>query len=191
MLIGYARVSTQEQDTSLQIQAFKALSITTIYSENTSSVGKRPQLQIALGQLQKDDILVVYKLDRLARSLRDLLSIIDRIEAKGAHFKSLTEPVDTSTAAGRMMMQMLGAFAEFERSLIRERSIAGQNAARLHGRLPGRRRSLNPFDEAECVNLYLTGWYTMDLIADMFNISNSAVKRAIYRITKPQHTSLL
>lgn len=190
MLIGYARVSTGEQDTDMQVQALRRAGVHVIYSENCSSVGKRPELAKAMAASRAGDCFTVYKLDRVARSLKDLLRILDELEAKQVKFKSLTEAVDTTTPAGRMMMQMLGAVAEFERNLIRERSIEGQQAARARGRLPGRKRSMDPFIEAEVVTMYKTGWYTMSILADMLDVSNSSVKRAIYRQTKPSSSSL-
>lgn len=188
--IGYARVSTQDQDTDMQHRALRGVGVTKIFSESTSSVGRRPQLQCAIKYTNPGDTIVVYKLDRLARSLKDLLNILDQLETKGVRFKSLTEPVDTSTPAGRMMMQLLGAFAEFERSLIRERSMAGQLAARARGRHPGRKRSMDPFLEAEIVSMYLTGFYTHNILAKIFEIHPASIKRAIYRRTKPDHSSL-
>jgi DNA invertase Pin-like site-specific DNA recombinase len=113
-----------------------------------------------------------------------------KIEAVGAALKSLTEPIDTSTPAGRMMMQMLGAFAEFERSMIRERTKAGLNAARARGTQLGRRRSLDPFEEAELVNQYLTGDHSYKTLGQDFGISESAAKRAVYRRVNPTSSSL-
>lgn len=190
MLIGYARVSTGEQDTHMQLEALRRAGVRVIYSESCSSVGKRPELAKALAATRPGDCFVVYKLDRVARSLKDLLRILDELEAKQVKFKSLTEAVDTTTPAGRMMMQMLGAVAEFERNLIRERSIEGQQAARARGKIPGRRRSMDAFVEAEAVTMYQTGYYTMNTLADMLDVSNSSIKRAIYRIKKPNSTSL-
>jgi DNA invertase Pin-like site-specific DNA recombinase len=118
-VFGYARVSTSEQETTLQLDALQRVGVHCIYQEKRSSVGRRPQLELLLSVLGTGDIVKVYKIDRFARSLIDLLSILERIEAAGASFQSLTEPIDTSTPAGRMMMHMLGAFAEFERSIIR------------------------------------------------------------------------
>src|SRR6267378_4698504 len=131
MLIGYARVSTNEQDTSAQAAALKAAGCERIYRENASG-GRwdRPELNRLLDQLRKGDVLVVWKLDRLSRSLRDVLTIMERLSDGGAGFRSLTEAIDTTTPAGRMMMQMVGAFAEFERAMIRERTQAGLAVAR-------------------------------------------------------------
>ena len=102
----------------------------------------RPELHRMLDQLRPGDVVTVWKLDRLSRSLKDLLTILEKIDAAGAGFRSLTEPVDTTTPAGRMMMQMIGSFSEFEREMIRERTTAGLEAARREGRIGGRRHKL-------------------------------------------------
>ena len=145
MLIGYARVSTEEQETGSQITALKAAGCERIFHERASG-GRwdRPELTRLLDQLRKEDVVVVWKLDRLSRSLKDLLHLMEKIDAAGAGFRSLTESIDTTTAAGRMMMQMVGVFAEFERAMIRERTMAGLAEARKQGRHPGRRPKLSP-----------------------------------------------
>ncbi|MHA6860403.1 recombinase family protein [Ralstonia pseudosolanacearum] len=127
MLYGYARVSTQEQETHAQTDALAKAGVGFIFAEKRSggSMSQRPQLEALLQQLSPGDTVVVYKLDRIARSLKDLLTIIERIEEKGAQFRSLTESLDTSTPAGRMIFHIVGAFAEFERELIRERTRVG------------------------------------------------------------------
>src|SRR5713226_5524835 len=114
MLIGYARVSSNDQDTTAQVAALKAAKCERIYREQASG-GRwdRPELQRLLDQLRKGDVLVVWKLDRLSRSLRDVLTIMERVQERKAGFRSLTEAVDTTTPAGRMMMQMVGAFADY------------------------------------------------------------------------------
>ena len=161
-----------------------------VLQEKRSSVGTRPILQLLLSMLRPGDVVKVYKIDRFARSLIDLLSILERIEKAGACFQSLTEPVDTSTSAGRMMMHMLGAFAEFERGIIRERSIAGQRAAMQRGVHCGRKRSLPSDVEADIVKLYSTpGGFNS--LADLFEVHPPTVKRAVYRVRKPGHSSLL
>ena len=123
MLIGYARVSTNDQETAAQVAALKAAGCERIYREKASG-GRwdRPELHRLLDQLREDDVLVVWKLDRLSRSLRDVLTIMERLTEGKAGFRSLTEAIDTTTPAGRMMMQMVGAFAEFERAMLRERT---------------------------------------------------------------------
>ncbi len=119
MLLGYARVSTDEQDASAQRRALQAARCEKIFEEKASSGRwERAELHRLLDQLREGDILVVWKLDRLSRSLKDLLHLMEKVEAAGAGFRSLTEAVDTTTPAGRMMMQMVGAFAEFERAMM-------------------------------------------------------------------------
>jgi DNA invertase Pin-like site-specific DNA recombinase len=127
MLLGYARVSkADDQDAAGQVSALKAAGCARIYEEKASG-GRwdRPQLHRMLDHLRDGDVVVVWKLDRLSRSLKDLLHILEKIEAAAANFRSLTEAIDTSGPAGRMMMQMLGSFAEFERAMVRERTRAG------------------------------------------------------------------
>ena len=146
MLIGYARVSTRDQETHLQLDALRRAGVDVIYQEKASSVGARPELQRCLAALQPGDVLVVYKMDRIARSLLDLLMILDRIKSQGAAVRSLTEPLDTAGPLGTFMVQVLGAFAQLERGIIRERVVAGQVAAIKRGRVFGRPKKL---DEAQ------------------------------------------
>ena len=189
-IYGYARVSTAHQENDLQIDALTRAGAESIIQEKASGVRSRKELAALLAKLRPGDCVLVYKLDRFARSLLDLLGIIAKIEAARATFRSLTESIDTATPAGRMMLQMFGAFAEFERNIIRERSIAGQKAARDRGRVPGRRRSLSCESEAELVRLYLEGDQTMHGLSVRFDVSVSAVKRAVYRVTKPDSSAL-
>ena len=149
MEYGYARVSTRHQETSLQLDALKAAGVTTIYQEKASSVGTRPQLEALISKLQPGDVLVFYKLDRVARSLKDLLGIIEQVEQSGACIRSLTEPLDTTTPMGSFVLQILGAVAQLERSIIRQRSIAGQVAAHKRGVKFGRPVSFTPEQDAE------------------------------------------
>lgn len=130
MLFGYARVSTKDQDTAAQIAALKNSGCELIFQEKASG-GRwdRPELHRLLGQLRNGDVLVVWKLDRLSRSLKDLLTLMDKIDRAGAGFRSLTEVIDTTSPGGRMMMQIVGTFAEFERSMLRERTQRGLDAA--------------------------------------------------------------
>ena len=145
MLLGYARVSKSDdsQDTAAQVSALKSAGASAC-SEDKASGGRwdRPELHRLLDQLRIGDTLVVWKLDRLSRSLKDLLHILERVEARGARFRSLTEAVDTSGPAGRMLMQMLGSFAEFERAMVRERTRAGLKAAAVRGRKGDASRNL-------------------------------------------------
>jgi len=141
MKIGYARVSRQDgsrngHSTITQSQTLKAAGCERIYEE-VASGGRwdRPELHRLLDSIREGDILVVWKLDRLSRSLRDLLTIMEQLAKEGAGVQSLTESIDTTTPAGRMLMQMVGAFAEFERAMIRERTRAGLETARAKGRI--------------------------------------------------------
>ena len=143
--IGYARVSTQDQDTALQLDALNLAGCAVIFQEKASGASRRgrQELERCLGSLKRGDVLIVYKIDRIARSLFDLLGILRQLEEIGATIKSLTEPIDTTNSMGLFVVQILGAVAQLERAMIRERSMAGQIAARDRGRLPGRVRALN------------------------------------------------
>src|ERR1700730_11152488 len=153
MQIGYARVSTDDRDTAIQVAALKTAGCERIYREKASG-GRwdRPELHRLLDQLRKGDVLVVWKLDRLSRSLRDVLIIMERLADAKAGFRSLTEAMDTTTLAGRMMMQMVGSFAEFERAMLRERTKIGLDTARREGRIGGRPPKLTPQQQAECTD---------------------------------------
>lgn len=182
MIYGYARVSTQEQETHAQIDALRKVGVDFVFEEKRSGGDmRRPILARLLEQLQAGDVLVVYKLDRVARSLKHLLTIIDQLEERGAGFRSLTEAVDTSTPAGRMMLQMLGAFAEFELSMIRERTRAGMAAAVARGSRLGRPRALSPVDEAEVVRRFRAGQATKSALAREYGTHISSIKRALAR----------
>ena len=149
MLIGYARVSTQEQNLELQINALQAAGCKKIFTEKASGAQRdRPELKAALEYMRanEDDTLVVWKLDRLARSLRQLIDTIEELEKKGIGFKSLTENIDTTTSGGRLVFHIFGALAEFERILIKERTMAGLKAAKDMGRKGGRPLSLKSDD---------------------------------------------
>jgi DNA invertase Pin-like site-specific DNA recombinase len=145
MRIGYACVFTQDQDNSAQIAALNTAGCGRIFEEKVSA-GRwnRPELSRLLDHLRKDDVLVVWKLDRLSRSLKDVLALMDRVEKTGAGFLSLTEAVDTTSPAGRMMMQIVGSFTKFERAMLRERTRSGLLAAREEGRIDGRPPKLTP-----------------------------------------------
>lgn len=186
MLIGYARVSTREQETDLQLDALNRQGCEVIFQEKASGASQRgrPELARCIASVQRGDVLVVYKIDRVARSLFDLLDILRRLEKVGATIKSITEPLDTTNSMGVFMVQILGAVAQLERSMIRERSIAGQIAARERGREPGRVRSLAPDDEAALVLRYKQGGVTYRELASEYGVSLHVAKRAVYRVTK-------
>src|ERR1700730_1815602 len=182
MKLGYGRVSTNEQDTAAQVSALKSAGCEKIYREKASG-GRwdRPELQRLLDQMGKGDILIVSRLDRLSRSLRDLLMIMERIKEAEAGFRSLTEAIDTTTAPRRMMMQMVGAFAKFERAILRERTKAGLDAARKEGRVGGRRPKLRPNEQDEIVTMVSTGIKTAADAARLFNVHPATVSRLLAR----------
>nr|WP_240738556.1 recombinase family protein [Deinococcus fonticola] len=183
MHIGYARVSKdKDQDTALQLKALKEAGAEKVFKESASG-GRwdRPELHKMMEQLREGDVLVVWKLDRLSRSLKDLLTLMERIEEKGAGFRSITENIDTTTPAGRMMMQMVGAFAEFERAMIRERTKAGLEQARSEGRIGGRRPKLTAQQEKEIVEAVQSGRRTAADCARLFGIHPSTVSRLLQR----------
>ncbi len=180
MLIGYARVSTNEQDTAAQVAALKAAGCERIYREKASGGRwERPELHRLLDQLRKGDVLVVWKLDRLSRSLRDVLTIMERLAESKAGFRSLTEAIDTTTPAGRMMMQMVGAFAEFERAMLRERTRSGLDAARREGRIGGRRPKLSPQQRKEITRMVSKGDKTGADAARLFSVHPATVSRLV------------
>lgn len=185
-LIGYARVSTQDQDTALQLDALTKAGCLTIYQEKASGSTRKGRQELArcLAALMRGDTLVVYKIDRIARSLFDLLDILRHLDKVGAMIKSVTEPLDTTNSMGVFVIQILGAVAQLERSMIRERSIAGQIAARERGRLPGRVRALMPDQESALVAEYLAGEATYKGLGIKFGVSESVAKRAVYRASK-------
>ena len=154
MKYGYARVSTVQQDTALQRAAFKRAGVTRVTEEKRSGGAARPLLEALLAKLKPGDVLYVYKIDRLARSLVDLLRILERVAKASATFVSLTEPLETGTPVGRMMLQLLGAVSEFERAVIRERCAAGREAALERGVQFGRPATL---DRGEVMRLYERG----------------------------------
>jgi len=183
MLIGYARVSKADaQDTAIQVKSLRQAGCKRIFEEKTSGGRwERPQLHQALEQLREGDVLVVWKLDRLSRSLKDLLHIMERVREAGAGFRSLTEAVDTTTSAGRIVMQMLGRFAEFERSMIRERTRAGLTAARERGTRVGRPAKLSPHQQQEVIRTVRDGSKTAADAARLFGMHRSNITRLLAR----------
>jgi DNA invertase Pin-like site-specific DNA recombinase len=179
MKIGYARVSTIEQDTALQLAALRKFRCDHIVEEKRSAVKHRPHLDKLLSELERDDLLIVYKLDRLARSLQHLLSILDRLKEVGAGLKSLTEPIDTSSPAGMFTIQVLGAAAQFEREIIRERTIAGQLEAFKAGKQFGRLPRLTPAEHIEVIEMVSAGMAAKP-IGEAYGLSRSRI-RQIYK----------
>lgn len=180
-LIGYARVSKgDEQSNAAQARALKTAGCRRVFEEAASG-GRwdRPKLMEMIVQLWDGDVVVVWKLDRLSRSLKDTLHIMERIESAGAGFRSLTEAIDTTTAAGRMMMQMVGSFAEFERAMIRERTSAGLAQARAEGRIGGRRRKLGDKQRREIAASVISGRKSGAEMARLYAVSEPTVSRIV------------
>jgi len=184
MKLGYARVSTQDQDNQAQITALEQAGCERIFQEKASG-GRwdRPEFQRLLDHLRPGDVVVVYKLDRLSRSLKDLLHTLERIQVAKASFQSLTEAIDTGTPAGRMMMQIVGSFAEFEREMLRERTRHGLEAARKQGRIGGRKRSLTTQQENEVVAMVTSGQKSGADAARLFRVHPATVSRLLARVS--------
>ena len=181
MLIGSARISKgDDQSTALQRRALKEAGCERVYEEAASG-GRwdRPELHRMIDQLREGDVVLVWKLDRLSRSLKDLLHLLEQVETAGAGFRSLTEAIDTTTPAGRMMMQMVGSFAEFERAMIRERTGAGLAAARAEGRVGGRRPKLTLAQRADVVENVTSGRKTAAQMARLYKVSEPTISRII------------
>ena len=152
MLVGYARVSTLDQNPQLQIDALKQAGCERLYVEKASGAHHdRPELKAALAYMRPGDTLVVWRLDRLGRSLKHLIEMMAELEGQGIGFQSVTEAIDTTTPGGKLVFHIFGALAEFERNLIRERTHAGLEAARARGRRGGRRKKLNDKQRAMAV----------------------------------------
>jgi DNA invertase Pin-like site-specific DNA recombinase len=155
MLIGYARVSTQEQTLNLQQDALQKAGCTKIFTDTASGAkAERKGLEQALSYVRKGDTLVVWRLDRLGRSLSHLIATMTDLEERGIGFKSLTENIDTTTSGGKLIFHIFGALAEFERNLIKERTQAGLVAARERGRIGGRPKVLTPRQRSIAQSLY-------------------------------------
>lgn len=176
-VVGYARVSTTEQNTTAQVLAFKKAGVTEIVEERKSAVKNRPELDRLLLSLQRGDVLVVYKLDRLARSVAQCLRIFEDLKERGIGFRSLTESIETVTPHGRMFLQMLAAFAEFEREIIRERCRAGIRAAIESGKVFGRPPKYSLEDQNEIIQLIAGGGIPTQDIADAYGVSDSSARR--------------
>jgi DNA invertase Pin-like site-specific DNA recombinase len=179
MIIGYARVSTEDQSLDGQIDALKAAGAARIFADKiTGTAHNRPELDRLLDQLRQGDVITVTKYDRLARSLRDLLDIVDAIQARGAGFRSLAEDIDTTTPAGRLVFHVFASIAQFERERISERTKEGLEAARKRGRVGGRPPALSAAQKAEVRRMRDEELRPQPEIAQLFKVSTKTIRRA-------------
>jgi DNA invertase Pin-like site-specific DNA recombinase len=180
MLIGYARVSTHDQTLNLQLDSLKAAGCARIFEDHISGTKEeRKGFQEALSHLRSGDTLVVWRLDRLGRSLRHLIDTITYLQEQGIGFKSLQENIDTTSSGGKLIFHIFGSLAEFERDLIKERTQAGLDAARSRGRVGGRPRTLDTKKTAIAQALYNDRQHTAAEICKTLGISRATLYRAI------------
>jgi DNA invertase Pin-like site-specific DNA recombinase len=182
MRIGYARVSTEEQNTSLQIDALTNAECQQIFEEKVSGKSKdRPELDVCLKVLREGDTLVVWRLDRLGRSLEHLVQIVRDLESRKIGFQSLTESIDTTNAGGKLVFHIFAALAEFERNLISERTKAGLQAARARGRKGGRKAKLTNSDMRKAAAMLRDPLVTKTEVAKHFSVSRVTLNAALIR----------
>lgn len=178
MLVGYARVSTQDQRHELQLDALHAAGCEKVFTEKASGAQReRAQLGAAVGYMRRGDTLVVWKLDRLARSMRQLIETVEGLETDGIGFRSLTEAIDTTTPGGRLVFHVFGALAEFERSIIAERTRAGLDAARARGRLGGRPAKLDEADLRAARAMLASDGFTVAEVARRLGVAPATLYR--------------
>ena len=178
MLVGYARVSTQDQDPALQLNALNLAGCEQVYVEKASGAQReRPQLQAALGYMRGGDTLVVWLLDRLARSIKQLIETVEDLEGRGIGFRSITEAIDTTTSGGRLVFHIFAALAEFERAIIRERTSAGLAAARSRGRRGGRSPALSAEDLVQARALLRDESIPVEKVPERFGVASSTLYR--------------
>ncbi len=170
--IGYARVSTNEQHLDLQLAALNGISCERIYTDQgiSGATFDRPGLVDALSSVDAGDMLIVWRLDRLGRSLIDLINVINDLGRKAVEFRSLTESIDTSTSGGRLTFHIMAAMAEFERSIISERTKAGMLAARSRGSFIGRPPALTPQQILEARHALATEKVSLDVLAERYQV---------------------
>jgi DNA invertase Pin-like site-specific DNA recombinase len=189
MIIGYARVSTHDQNLDSQLDALQKADCEQIFQEKiTGKIKDRPELISCLKALRKGDVLVVWKLDRLARSLKDLVEITTDLNQREIGFKSLTEAIDTTSATGRLVFHIFGALAEFEHSLIRERTIAGLDAARARGRKGGRKPSMSENDIKKAKAMLSDPQITKTEVAKHFGVSRVTLNSSLGGVLKSMLT---
>lgn len=183
-LLGYARVSTLLQDQALQTDALTAAGVARTYTDHVSSrVERRPQLEALLERVDAGDTIVVWRLDRLARSLRELIDLVNGLGERNVGLRSLTEQIDTATPGGRLLFHIMGSIAEFERDLIRERTVAGLQAARARGRHGGRRSVMTPDKVKAARKMRDAGDMSADAIAAALGVSRATLYRHLSATT--------
>lgn len=181
MQIGYMRISTDDQHLDLQRDALKKAGCEKIYEDiKSGAIADRPGLRATLENLREGDTLVVWRLDRLGRSMKDLIELITLLESRKIGIKFLQENIDTSSSAGKLFFHIFGAFAEFERNLIRERTNAGLMAARARGRKGGRPKKLDENKHARALKLYASKEHSILDICEMLQVS----KPTLYKYLK-------
>lgn len=181
MLIGYARVSTDDQNLNLQHDALKVAGCERIFNDQiTGSKIQRPGLEAALEFAREGDVIVVWRLDRLSRSLKDLIEMVALLDSKKIGLRSINESIDTSSSSGKLIFHIFGALAEFERNLIRERTHAGLAAARARGRKGGRPKKLSNDKEKLAIQLYKARSHSIKQICDLIGVS----KPTLYKYLK-------
>ncbi len=179
-LLGYARISTTDQDASLQHDALAAAGCLRIFSDTASGArADRPELLRMLDYARADDTIVVWRLDRLGRSLRNLVELVNELSERHIDLRSLQENIDTTTPTGRLIFHVFGSLAEFERELIRERTKAGLASARARGRVGGRRALLTEAQVAIAKQLLASPDHRVEDVASTFKVSRSTLYRAI------------
>lgn len=177
-LVGYSRVSTIDQTADLQRDALAEVGCTRVFSDTASGAAtERPELVAALDYARDGDVLCVWRLDRLGRSLRHLVEVVAALEERGVGFRSLTENIDTTTPTGRLTFHIFAALAEFERDLIRERTMAGLTAARARGHVGGRKPSLTPTKVKAAQRMYDARDSTVSEIAKALGVSRATIYR--------------
>lgn len=183
MLIGYARVSTADQTLALQQDALQKAGCNKIFTDTISgATTERTGLEQALEFARDGDTLIVWRLDRLGRSLKHLIETITALQKRNIGFKSITENIDTTTSGGKLIFHIFGALAEFERDIIKERTLAGLQAARARGRLGGRPKALNDKKAAIAQQLYKDKSHTIADICKTLNISRATLYRCIQTV---------
>jgi len=181
MNYGYARISTDEQNLNLQLDALEHAGCEKIFKDEgvSGAATTRPGLDEALSTLHAGDVLTVWKLDRLGRSLPHLIAVIEELQKKGAGFKSLSENIDTTTAGGKLIFHIFGALAEFERSLIAERTKAGLQAAKKRGKKLGRPMRLTQEQIKHAEKMINTGQQTTSGMAELYGVDRTTLYRAM------------